>query len=69
LTGEFKALRDAERPSPKAPGRRVSRLTAGLIEAAALIEAVATLIAGHIEDAAQGHEPAPPRRSCVPTAS
>jgi hemerythrin-like domain-containing protein len=42
--GEFKALRDAEqaRPAPTPPGR----LTSGLIEAAALIEAVATLIAG-----------------------
>jgi hemerythrin-like domain-containing protein len=42
--GDFKALRDAEqaKPEPVPPGR----LTAGLIEAAALIEAVATLIAG-----------------------
>jgi hemerythrin-like domain-containing protein len=42
--GDFKALREAEeaKPEPVQPGR----LTAGLIEAAALIEAVATLIAG-----------------------
>ncbi len=42
--GDFKALRDAEqaKPEPVPPGR----LTAGLIEAAALIETVATLIAG-----------------------
>jgi hemerythrin-like domain-containing protein len=42
--GDFKALRDAEaaKPEPVPPGR----LTAGLIEAAALIEAVATLIIG-----------------------
>lgn len=42
--GDFKTLREAEgaRPEPVPLGR----LTAGLIEAAALIEAVATLIAG-----------------------
>lgn len=43
--GDFKALRDAEQARPEPPPPP-GRLSAGLIEAAALIEAVATLIAG-----------------------
>ncbi|MBP9907807.1 MAG: hemerythrin domain-containing protein [Rubrivivax sp.] len=43
--GDFKALRNAEQAKPEAPPPP-SRLTASLIEAAALIEAVATLIVG-----------------------